>query len=49
MQEDSLWNLGILVDVCKGRCVEVRRAIVDVEYYDEQTWQKLDRRGEGIF
>ena len=36
-QEDMLWELNILDDMCE-KTVEPR---VD-EYYDEQTWEKLD-------
>lgn len=51
MQEDfSRWDVGMVDDMCEGWSDDVRRGVVGLEYYDGQTWKRLDpslvERGE---
>lgn len=41
-KRDFSWDVGEVADVYKELCAEVRRGIVDMECYDEQTRNILD-------
>lgn len=42
MQEELFGNIGSVGVMCGEWSEEVRRGFVDMEYFGEQTWKKLD-------
>ena len=44
MQEDFLWELGAVSDMCAPMSVDVQRALADMTYFDENTGEILDER-----
>lgn len=40
--EELRWGIVDVHDMCEEWNEEVRRCVVDMEYYNEQTWKKLD-------
>ena len=42
MQEDFEWTLNHVSDMCEDVSVDLNRAVTDISYYDENTWEPLD-------
>ena len=42
MQEDMRWRIGAVSDMCMPEEEELMRSRVDMEYFDENTWEALD-------
>lgn len=43
--EEISCGIGEIHDRCEGSSEDVRRGVVDLEYFDEQTWKKVDPVG----
>ena len=44
MQEDFMWEVGAVSDMCAPMHVDVQRAVADMTYFDENTGEMLDER-----
>ena len=42
MQNDMLWEIGNVCDMCMAPNQAVQQAETDMAYYDENTWEELD-------
>ena len=41
-QDDMKWTLDRVEDMCEEENHELRRAVADISFYDENTWEELD-------
>ena len=44
MQEDMKWNQSLRSDMCTTEHPDMRRMEVDMNYYDENSWEPLDEK-----
>lgn len=42
LQVDFRWELSLVGDMCEPWGTELQQGVTDMDYYDEQTWKKLD-------
>ena len=42
MQEDMRWSEGLVSDMCMPDDADLQRSEVDLQYFDENTWEVLD-------
>ena len=44
MQEDMKWNKSLGSDMCTTEQPDLRRMEVDMNYFDENSWEPLDEK-----
>ena len=42
MQEDFKWEINQVSDMCSPDAEIVFKGLAEIEYYDENSWEKLD-------
>ena len=42
MQEDMRWSEGLVSDMCMPDNADLQRSEIDLQYFDENTWEELD-------